>query len=310
MLAVILRRVLSSVIALIALLVFVFVMARFTGDPARLYLGEGASAKQLDAYRVAHGLDKPIVSQFWDYLHGVVTLNFGNSTLYNEPAMHVALSRFPNTLFLALFTFAIGLVVGGAVGSYAAYRIGSLVDRGITSFASLALSVPSFWLAILLILVFALKLHTLPTTGKTGLASYVMPLLTLIIANVGVIIQVSRDSMAGVLASDYVVTAHAKGLGPGRVVAVHAMRNASIPVITIAGATAIGIVNGALIVETVFDWPGIGKVVVDAVLNRDFPLLQSAVIVIGTAVLAFNLLIDLSYTVLDPRMRVKAGATR
>lgn len=308
MLAMIARRVASSLLALVALVVFVFVMARFTGDPARLYLGEGASAKALAEYRAAHGLNKPILSQFGDYLHGVVTLNFGHSTLYNEPAMHVALTRFPNTLLLALITFLLGLVIGGALGSWAAYRPGSVADKVITSFASLGLSVPSFWLAIVLILLFALKLHWLPTTGKTGLSSFVMPLITLVVANVGVIIQVARDSMVGVLSSDYVTTARAKGLRPGRVVLVHALRNASIPVITIAGATAIGIVNGALIVETVFDWPGIGKVVVDTVLNRDFPLLQAAVLVIGVAVLAFNLLIDLSYVALDPRLRVRGTA--
>jgi peptide/nickel transport system permease protein len=297
------RRVGSSVVALAALLVFVFVMARFTGDPASMYLGEGASPKMLAAYRAQHGLDKPILAQFGDYLHGVVTLNFGQSTLYNSSAMNVALTRFPNTLVLALVTFLVGLLIGTALGSIAAYRSGTLVDKVITSFASLALSVPSFWLAIVLILVFALKLGWLPTTGKTGLLSFVMPLITLIIANVGVIIQVARDSMAGVLKSDYVVTAHAKGLGAFRIVFRHALRNAAIPVITIAGATAIGIVNGALIVETVFDWPGIGKVVVDAVLNRDFALLQAAVIVIGAVVLLLNLLIDLSYAFLDPRIR-------
>jgi peptide/nickel transport system permease protein len=297
------RRVGASVVALCALIVFVFVMARMTGNPAALYLGEGASQQQIHEYEVVHGLNKPVWNQFFSYVRDVVHGDFGQSTLYNAPAMHVALSRFPNTLVLALVTFVLGLLIGSVLGSVAAYWEGRAADKVITAISTAALSFPSFWLALVLVLVFALKLGWLPSSGMSGLSSYVLPIVTLLVANLGVVVQAVRDSLVGVLRSEYVAAATAKGMRRWYVVTRHAWRNASIPVLTIAGATAVGIVNGALIVETVFDWPGIGQVVVNAVLNRDFALLQAAVTVIGIAVVVFNVLIELSYVFLDPRIR-------
>ena len=307
MLSYVARRGLQSLIAVIGLLVLVFFLSRLTGDPAYLYLPLDSTEAQRLAFNEMHGFDDPIVVQFLRYLGDVVRLDFGMSLSRNLPAMQVALDAFPQTLKLAALAMALAISLSILVGSLAASRPGGAFDRVATTASLAGASAPDFWVAIVAILVFSVSLGLLPTSGTGSLLHWIMPVAVLTLRPFGLLTQVVRGSMLGVLTAPYVKTARAKGIARRKVIFVHALRNAMLPVVTVAGDLAAGLVNGAVVVETIFGWPGIGKLMIDAILRRDFALIQATVLVTAIAIFVLNILIDLLYAALDPRIRHQAA---
>jgi peptide/nickel transport system permease protein len=297
------RRSLSSAVALVGLVVLVFFLARLTGDPTNLYLPLDASLEARDAFRERHGFDDPLIEQFGRFLVDVGNLDLGESIRMARPAVDVVREAFPWTLRLAALTIAIALVLAIVIGSLAAYRPGGMFDR-LSSIVSLAgASAPDFWIAIVGILIFAVSLGWLPTSGVGSPWHWILPVAVLFIRPFGLILQVVRGAMIGALSSPYVKTARAKGVKERVIIFVHALRNAMLPVITVTGDQAAGILNGAVVVETIFGFPGIGKLMIDSILQRDFAVIQAAILVTALAIFLMNLLIDIAYAMLDPRIR-------
>jgi peptide/nickel transport system permease protein len=297
------RRTLHSAISLIGLIVLVFVLVRLTGDPTNLYLPVDASLEARAAFSAKHGFDDPIIQQFGRFLADLTRFDLGDSLRMARPALDVVLEAFPTTLMLAGFTMLFALTLAVVVGALAAYRPGGPFDR-IGSVLSLAgASAPDFWVAITGILVFAVALGWLPTSGTGTPWHWIMPLTVLLIRPFGLLVQVVRGAMISALSSAYVKTARAKGVRERSVIFVHALRNATLPVITVAGDQTVGIINGAVIVETVFGFPGVGKLMIDAITQRDFAVVQAAILVTAMAIFLMNIAIDLAYAVLDPRIR-------
>jgi peptide/nickel transport system permease protein len=297
------RRTLHSAISLIGLIILVFVLVRLTGDPTNLYLPIDASIEARAAFSEKHGFGDPIIQQFGRFLIDLSRFDLGDSLRMARPALDVVLEAFPTTLMLAGLTMASALTLAIVVGALAAYRPGGPFDR-IGSVLSLAgASAPDFWVAITGILVFAVALGWLPTSGTGTPWHWVMPLAVLLIRPFGLLVQVVRGAMITALSSAYVKTARAKGVRERSVIFVHALRNATLPVITVAGDQAVGIINGAVIVETVFGFPGVGKLMIDAITQRDFAVVQAAILVTALAIFLMNIAIDLAYAVLDPRIR-------
>jgi peptide/nickel transport system permease protein len=297
------RRTLASAWALIGLIVLVFFLARLTGDPTNLYLPFDASLEMRESFRQRHGFDDPLLVQFGHFLASIANFDFGESIRWARPAIDVVLEAFPWTLRLAGITMTIVLVMAIVIGSLAAYRPGGLFDR-LSSVISLAgASAPDFWVAIVCILVFAVSLGWLPTSGVGTPWHWIMPVAILVIRPFGLILQVVRGSMISALSSPYVKTARAKGVRTRVIIFVHALRNAMLPVVTVAGDQAAGLLNGAVVVETIFGFPGIGKLMIDAILQRDFAVIQASIMLTALAIFLMNLVIDIAYAVLDPRIR-------
>lgn len=299
----ILKRSLSSIISVVGLLMLVFFLARLTGDPSYLYLPVNANAEQRAAFSHQQGFDKPLVVQFGRYVWDLGHLDFGESLRQRRSAMQAALEAFPATLKLA--SVAMSLAVGFAlvVGALAAYRPGGVFDRVASILSLSGASAPDFWIAIMGILVFAVSLGWLPTSGTGGIQYWVMPIIVLMLRPFGLLVQVVRGTMIGALNSPYVKTARAKGVTDHSIIFVHALRNSMLPVITVAGDLATSLINGAVIVETVYGWPGIGRLMIDSIFFRDFPVVQSAILITAIAILVLNIAIDVLYAVFDPRIR-------
>jgi peptide/nickel transport system permease protein len=302
------RRLAQSLLALIALLTVVFLLSRLTGDPTNLYLPIEATREARDRFAEQHGFDQPLLEQFVRYLSDAVRLDFGNSLFQARPALTVVLEAFPVTLQLALITMTISGLLAIAIGSLAAHRPNGAFDRVASLLTLIGASLPDFWVAIVAILFFAVTLQWLPTSGMGGPVYWLMPVGVLLIRPLGVLTQVVRSSLLGVLASPFIQTARAKGASPGRVVYVHALRNALLPAVTVAGDLAAGFLNGAVVVETIFGWPGIGNLMINAIKQRDFAVIQACILVIAISVFVLNILIDLVYARLDPRIRTGAAS--
>jgi peptide/nickel transport system permease protein len=293
-----------SLIAMAALITLVFVLSRMTGDPAALFLPESASQAAIDAFREQHGLNDPIIVQFGRYLSDIVHLDFGTSIRRSRPAMEAVLQAFPWTLQLVSITVVLAMLVAMTVGPLAANKTGSIFDRVVSVMALAAASTPDFWLAIVGILIFAVTLGWLPTSGTGGTIYWILPVAVLMFKITGTTTQVVRGSMVTTLAAPYIKAARGKGIPERRVVFVHALRNSVISAVTVAGDQTRGLINGAVVVETVFGWPGIGKLMIDAILQRDFAVVQAAVLVCAAAIFILNTLLDLSYVLLDSRIRL------
>ena len=298
------KRILQSALPLVAVVLGVFVLARLTGDPSKLYLPLNATDQMRADFAARNGFDKPIWAQMGDYFLGVLQFDFGESLRTGESAATMVLRAFPATLQLASTTMAIAIIVAIVVGSWAALKPNGIADRIVSFFAMVAASVPDFWLAILGIWIFAITLGWLPTSGTDGgLSVWVLPIATLLLRPVGVLAQIVRGSMVTVLGQPYVNVARSRGAGQMRIVTHHALRNAAAPALTVAGDLTVSMVNGAVIVESIFGWPGIGKLMIDSILQRDFAVLQAAVLLTALAIFALNIIIDLGYAALDPRVR-------
>jgi len=297
------RRAVHSAFALLGLLIAVFFLARLTGDPTDLFLPLDASLEDRVEFARKHGYDRPATEQFVHFVGDVMEGNLGFSLRKQRPAIDLALEAYPTTLKLAGVTLLIAISLALAVGALAAYRPGGLFDRMGSTFALVGASAPDFWVAITAILLFSVSLGWLPTSGTGGFLFWIMPVTVLALRPFGLLVQVVRGAMLDALASAYVKTARAKGVGESTVIFVHALRNACLAVVTVAGDLAVGLINGAVIVETVFGWPGVGKLMIDAVIQRDFAVVQASIMVTATAIFLMNVLIDLLYVALDPRIR-------
>ncbi len=298
------KRIVSSAVPLVFVVLGVFCLARLTGSPVDLYLPLSATAQQRAEFSAAHGFDDSIPVQLWDYLTNAAQLDFGTSLRTGESAGSMVLKAFPVTLQLAGMTMLLAILGALLVGSLAAYRPNSLIDRIAGLLSMTAASIPDFWFAIMGVLVFGVGLGWLPTSGTLGGPEiWVLPIATLLIRPFGVLVQVVRGSMVGALSAPYVKVARSKGADPKRVVFGHALRNSITPVLTVAGDLTVGLVNGAVIVETIFGWPGIGKLMIDSILQRDFAVLQAAVLITAVTIFALNILIDVCHALIDPRVR-------
>lgn len=302
------RRIVQSTLPLIAVVLGVFVLARLTGDPSKLYLPLNATEQMRADFAARNGFDKPIWEQMGDYFLGVLRLDFGQSLRTGEPAADMALRAFPATLQLAAVTMVLAIIVAVILGCWASLKPNGVADRVVSFFSMAAASVPDFWVAILGIWIFAITLGWLPTSGTSGPLVWILPIATLMLRPVGVLAQVVRGSMVTVMGQPYITVARSRGAGEMYIASRHALRNAAAPALTVAGDLAVGLLNGAVVVESIFGWPGIGKLMIDSILQRDFAVLQAAVLLTALAIVALNIIIDLGYALLDPRVRPTAGS--
>lgn len=297
------KRAFASALSLIGLIVLVFFLSRLTGDPTALFLPLDASLESRERFRELHGLNDPIIVQFGHYVWDVLNLDFGDSIRKARPALEVVLGAFQWTLILALTTVFLVTVAAIVIGSLAAFYAGGVFDRIATFLSLIGASAPDFWIAIVAIVLFSVNLGWLPTSGTGTIWHWVMPIAVLFIRPFGLALQVVRGSMITALSSAYVKTARAKGVRASPIIFVHALRNALLPVITVIGDLAAGMLNGAVVVETIFGFPGVGKLMIDSILQRDFTVVLAAIMVSAMAIFLMNLLIDIAYSVLDPRIR-------
>jgi peptide/nickel transport system permease protein len=302
----VLQRSLHGLLSLAGIVLLVFVLSRLTGSPARLYLPEDATEAMVRQFNAENGFDQPIYMQLWNFIKGVLHLDFGRSLLYNDSALSVVMARYPATLKLAAVATVIFTVVGVLIGCVGAARRGSKADNATRLTSLVALSVPDFWVGITGIAVFAVFLNILPTSGAGGIQYWILPLIALSLKPIGVLTQVARSTMIEELDSEYVRVARSKGVAEGSVVLKHALRNAALPIVTVAGVLLAQLVNGALVVETVFGWPGVGNLMVTAIRGRDFAVIQAVVLVTGAAIILLNFTIDLAYSWLNPQIRLGA----
>jgi peptide/nickel transport system permease protein len=287
-------------------LTIVFVAVRAVpGDPAQMMIGASGTRQDVEALRHRLGLDQPIGAQYARYLAGAARLDFGQSLRLEEPAVQAVGERLPATALLAGSAMALAVATGLPLGIAAAIRIRSAVDYLVSVASLLGQSVPNFWLGIMFILVFARWLRWLPSAGIGGMQHLVLPAVTLALLLIGVLTRLVRSGLLEVIGEDYVRSAYAKGLSRRAVIARHAVPNVLIPVVTVVGLQLGNLLAGAVIVETVFGWPGAGRLLVDAIGNRDYPVVQVAVLCITAGFILINLLVDVSYAYLDPRIRYR-----
>ena len=299
------NKVFATLIVLLGVSVVSFLILELVpGDPVQVMLGQsGASAAQMTQLRHQLGLDQPIYLQYWRFLSHAVRGDLGTSIVQQQPVVRLIIEQLPATIELTVAGMGVAIVLGITTGVVAAIRPNSLVDSAIMIVATIGVAVPSFWLALLLILAFAVAVHWLPAAGGEGLSHLILPAIALGFGTAAVIARLTRSSMLDVLCQDYIVTARAKGLPQRIVVYRHALKNALIPIITVVGLQFGTLLSGAVIIETVFARPGIGRLAVDAILNKDYPLVQGTILVAAAAYVLANLAVDLLYGVVDPRMR-------
>ncbi|WP_298331399.1 ABC transporter permease [Haloactinopolyspora sp.] len=285
----------------------VFVVIRFApGDQATVALGPDATVEQVEALRHSLGLDRPLLVQYFSYLGDVAALDFGESYRYGRPAMQAVLERFPATVTLTLTATVIALIAGLLLGVLAGQRPGSLLDRAVSTFTLGLQAVPPFWVGIMFILVFALQFRMLPSAGGGSPAHLVLPAVTLSIPFTALVARISRSGIAEAMGEAYVQTARSKGLTERSVLSGHVLKNSLIPVVTVVGLQLGNLLGGAVVIETVFAWPGLGSLLVSAVGNRDFAVVQAATVLIALCVIVLNLTADIVNAKLDPRIRLEA----
>lgn len=298
-----LRRLAQAVPTLLGVIVLIFFFVRaLPGDPARLYAGTDADATVVAAVRQQFGLDRSLPEQFALFVNGLVRGNLGQSFRADLPAGRVIAGHFRATLLLASIAVSVAALLGVTLGVAAALRRNSLIDLGITSLSILGISTPSFFLGILFIYLFAVYWHVLPVAGSVSLRGMVLPAATLAAAGLGTMARFARSSLLETLGNDYIRTAYAKGLGSATVIRKHALRNALIPVLTILGLQFGFLLSGTVIVETVFNFPGLGWLLIQSINARDYPVIQGLMLVFAVQFVLINLLVDLLYAVVDPRI--------
>lgn len=310
-----LRRLLALVPTWLGISFFAFGLSSLSpGDPAELILGrqldEPPTAEQLEAFRERTGLDDPFLVQYVRFVANALTGDLGTSFRSGEAVFGELASRLPRTLEITVPAFVIAVALALAVGVLSAVRRNSFIDHASRLAALLGDSIPSFVLAYLLIIVFSVNLGILPVAGRGGLDHYVLPVVTLALATTASLMRLARSSLLDVLGEDYVRTARAMGLPERMVILRYALKNALVAVVTVAGLLFAGFVTGAVIVETVFAWPGIGRYVVDSIFDRDYPVIRGFVVFTGTVFVLVNLTVDLIYVRLDPRVRLSAEGRR
>jgi len=303
MLALLYRRTVESVFSLACLIVAVFFVSRLTGDPGKLYLPLTATDEMIADFNRLHGFDQPIWVQFVKFLGDLARFDFGISLRQQEPAIDLVVQAYPSTLFLVALVAMFSLLIGVVLGCLAAFKPRSIFDRGASILSISAASMPDFWVALMAILIFAVTLQWVPTSGTGTWLHAVLPVAVLTLRPSGSLVQVVRGSMLEVLNSTYMEAARGRGIPVMRLLFLHALRNAALPALTVIGVQTASTLNGAVVVETIFGWPGIGRLMINAINNRDFAVVQAAVVVIAIAIFLLNLIVDLLYGVIDPRVR-------
>jgi len=298
------RRLLTLLPTLLGVVTLVFAFLHLVpGDPVDVMLGETAQAADKVALRAELGLDRPVLEQYGAYLGGLAQADLGRSFSYRKPVREVIAGRLPATLQLAGCALVVAVLVAFPLGVLAAVRKDTALDRGSLVASLVGVSMPNFWLGPLLILLFAVHLRWFPVSGREGWASVVLPAITLGTGLAAILSRMLRSSLVEVLRCEYLAAARARGVGEGKVIWVHALRNACLPVVTLLGLQLGSLLSGAVITEAVFAWPGIGTLLLQALQGRDYPLAQGCVLVISLGYVGANLLADLLYRVADPRVR-------
>ena len=297
------RRLGYALISLFLLSLTIFLLVRVTGDPTVLLVEPGASRADMDALRAELGLDRSLAVQYVSFVRDVLRGDFGRSFYYRTPVLELYLSRLPNSLLLALTAMAFSLILGIPTGILAAVRVGGWWDSAGKVFALLGLSMPSFWTGLLMILFFSVYLGWLPSSGAGTVLHVLMPAFALGWYFAAAHMRLTRSSMLEVLGSEYVKLARLKGLPEALVIGKHAFKNALIPVLTLAGINLVLMINVAVVVETVFAWPGVGRLLYEGIAFRDFPVVQASVVLGGSMIVVVNVVVDILYAVIDPRIR-------
>jgi len=301
----IIKRFWYGVIIIFGVTIIVFVVTRLIGDPVKVMLPLEATLEQRVAFEKRLGLDRPIPVQFIEFMGDIARLDFGNSLWQHRPAMEIVFEKLPLTLLLSFVGIGFAFVISIPLGIIAALRPGGVSDRSTVFFSLIGLSVPQFWLGLLFIIVFAVQLRWLPTSGVATPFHIILPALTMGLPTLARMVMIVRSSMIDELNQQYVKTAFAKGLPFYRVVGIHAMRNASLPVVTLCGWELIRAVAGySVVVETVFAWPGLGMTAIQAIERDDLILLQAIVFTVAIIVVLINILMDVVYTIIDPRLKL------
>lgn len=301
----IIKRFWYGVIVIFGVTIIVFVVTRLIGDPVKVMLPLEATLEQRAAFEKRLGLDRPIPVQFLEFMGDIARLDFGNSLWQHRPAMEIVFEKLPLTLILSFVAIGFAFVISIPLGIIAALRPGGVSDRSAVFFSLIGLSVPQFWLGLLFIIIFAVQLRWLPTSGVATPFHIILPALTMGLPALARMFMIVRSSMIDELNQQYVKTAFAKGLPFYRVVGIHAMRNAALPVLTLCGWELIRAVAGySVVVETVFAWPGLGMTAIQAIERGDLILLQAIVFTVAIIVVLINILMDVAYTIIDPRLKL------
>ncbi|BBB47551.1 ABC transporter permease [Pelolinea submarina] len=299
------KRLIQTVFVLFIISTFVFLLLRAVGDPARLMVSPESTLESIDDLRRKLGLDRPLIEQYGSYMYGIIRGDFGNSYTYDRPALELIKMHIGPTLQLTLVSLLISLPMGLILGCISAIKRYSIFDNIATVLAVFSRAIPSFWLGIMMILVFSIRLKLLPPSGYGSPRQILMPALALGTSMAAVVARLTRSSMLEVLGSDFIRTARGKGLKERVVIIRHALHNALIPVVTIVGLQMGNLLGGSIIIETIFAWPGIGNLLVESINEFDFPVIQATVFIIAVFFVIINLITDFTYVVIDRRIRLE-----
>lgn len=303
MLNYILRRLYQAIFVLLGVLTIVFFLLHLSGDPTQLLLPLDATSAEREAFRDQMGFNDPLLVQYFHFLLNVVQGDLGYSYRHAEPAIGLVLERIPATFELTVASLAIAIGVAIPLGVIAAVKRGTFIDSVAMAFSLLGQATPVYWLGLLLILLFSVKLGMLPTGGRDGFQTLILPAATLAVFSMARIARITRSGMLDVLGQDYIRTARAKGIAERIIVSNYALRNAAIPLVTVIGLEFGVLLGGAVITETIFSWPGVGRFAIDSIFARDYPVVQAIVMVLSAIFVLVNLAVDVLYTYLDPRIR-------
>lgn len=301
-------RILSGIVVIFGISVLSFLLIHLIpGDPVRIMLGQNASPEEIERLTVFLGLDQPLFVQYGHYISNVIQGDFGTSLKTGRPVLTEIMDRFPQTVKLAATGIIFAILIGFTVGILAAKFKDTVIDTLAMGFATLGISIPSFWLGILLIMVFSVQLGWFPIAEGTGLRDLILPSITLGVVASTMISRLTRNGMVEVLSKDYIRTARAKGLDERLIITRHALRNVLLPIVTVIGLQMAALLGGTVIIEQVFNWPGLGTLAIDAISSRDFPLIQGTVLFMGVVYVSINILVDISYGIIDPRVEMSGG---
>jgi ABC-type dipeptide/oligopeptide/nickel transport system permease component len=300
----ILRRIAIAVPLILAIMTIVFVMLRVAipGDPALLLAGDRATPELIEQIRESLGLNRPVWEQYLIFLRNAALGDMGISIMHRQPVLTIIFNAFPFTVAITFYSVTIGTTIGLLVGVVTAIRRGSWIDNVMMVVVVFFYSIPTFWLGIMLILVFAVGLRVLPVQGADSWRHFVLPVATLSVGQAALIARLTRSSMIEILNADFIRTARAKGLTGRKVILVHALKNTLIPIITVVGLSVGGLLGGAVITESIFGLPGVGRLAIEAIGNRDYPMIQATVLLVAVTFVFVNLVVDLIYAFVDPRI--------
>jgi len=301
----ILRRILAAVVLIFAITTIVFVMLRIAipGDPATFMAGERATPQLIEQIRKNLGFDLPVWNQYLIFITHAIQGDLGRSVKFGQPVFSVIIDSFPFTILLTFLSVTVGSLIGLGVGIITAVKRGSWIDHASIVVVVAFSSIPTFWMGLMLILIFAVGLRVLPVQGTGSWQNFVLPVATLALGQSALIARLTRGNMIETLSAPYIQTARAKGMSERRVIFAHALRNTLIPVVTVVGLSVGGLLGGAVITESIFGLPGVGRLAINAILDRDYPMIQGTVLLVAASFVFVNLIVDVLYVYLDPRIR-------